>query len=154
MQQLPFFVAFPEEVSQQLRHSADHIFGCMLGEKPGFDGIPPQGHSIPYDPAQPSKGGVSVQCGAGDYVCAGSAGFNRYASHFAPNANNDTYPYGLQGDQYSFTHLLDVPAPNAPKHLEESDEGSGTKKGKSRCSHYHCLNTSSKIARARWLAAA
>ena len=128
----------------------------MLGEKPGFDGIPPQGHSIPYDPSEPSKGGVSVQCGTGDYVCSGSAGFNRYASHFAPNANNDTFPYGLQGDQFSFTHLLDVPAPNAPKHLEESDEGSGTKEDKSRCSHYHCLNTSSKIARAspRWLAAA
>jgi len=117
--------------------AADHIFGCMLGDKPGYDGIPPSGHSIPYDPVEPSKGGVSVECGAADNVCTGSAGFNRYASHFAPNANNDTYPYGHQGDKYSFTHLLDVPAPAHAEQVEKKDT--------SRCSHYHCLNNSIKM---------
>jgi hypothetical protein len=118
--------------------AADHMFGCMLGDTPGFDGIPSSGHSIPYDPAKPSEGGVQVQCGAAENVCTGGAGFNRYASHFAPSANNDTFPYGVQGDQFSFAHMLDVPA---PEHLGDHN---GANKKKSRCSHYHCLNNSSE----------
>jgi phospholipase C len=38
--------------------AADHMFGCMLGDTPGFDGIPSSGHSIPYDPAKPSESSV------------------------------------------------------------------------------------------------
>jgi hypothetical protein len=41
---------------------------------PGFDGVPPEGHSIPIDPKDPSKGNVTQKCGTGEYVCKGGPG--------------------------------------------------------------------------------
>ena len=48
-------------------HAADNLFGCM--NLTGFDGIPPEGHNLPIDPNDSSKGHVTVTCGEAVNVC-------------------------------------------------------------------------------------
>jgi phospholipase C len=79
----------------------DHIFGCMLGDKPGIDGIPSAGRTIPNDPGNASAGTTTVLCGAADWVCDGGGGYSLFDGKFAPGANRSTYPYGNQSDAWS-----------------------------------------------------
>ena len=59
--------------------AADHIFGCMLGDRPDFDGIPtrPDGGHWKLFPAEagsgdkPSSKMVNVSCGTAYQVCRG-----------------------------------------------------------------------------------
>ena len=44
----------------------DHIFGCH--DKPGIDGVPKDGHQVPVDPHNASKGFVNVTCGTAKLV--------------------------------------------------------------------------------------
>ena len=91
-------------------HSSHSSSSSSRRDKPGFDGIPSSGHLIP-NPANPTEP-VRVQCGAADHVCKSGGGVDLFASHFAPGANDDTYPYGPQGDQYSLGRMKDVPSTN------------------------------------------
>eukprot|EP01044_Picomonas_judraskeda_P013718 COSAG03_NODE_2101_length_3123_cov_69.440807_1_plen_308_part_10 len=79
----------------------DHIFGCMLGDKEGVDGIPSTGHRIPVDPNNASAGTVNVTCGTADLVCTGGNGYSLFNGKGAPGANMGTYPYGKQSDAFS-----------------------------------------------------
>eukprot|EP01062_Namystynia_karyoxenos_P007990 TRINITY_DN12818_c0_g1_i2.p1 TRINITY_DN12818_c0_g1~~TRINITY_DN12818_c0_g1_i2.p1 ORF type:complete len:503 (+),score=164.62 TRINITY_DN12818_c0_g1_i2:160-1668(+) len=83
-------------------HAFDNMLGCM--DLPGADGIPPEGRLIPVDPADPSKGNVNVTCGTAPYVCTGGPGYDTFEPKFAPGANYSNYPYGEQGDKYSYSH--------------------------------------------------
>ena len=91
-----------------------------------------------YDRAKLSGGLVARKAMAGEQVLALNGKTYTLTKADYVIQDGSECLFGMTG--------LDVPAPAAPKHLEESDEGSGAKKDKSRCSHYHCLNTSSKIA--------
>jgi len=85
----------------------DHTFGCMLGDKPGFDGIPSAGRSFPVDGADPSKGDFNVTCGTADFVCTNHTGpaFNLFGGFFAPGANSTTHPYGEQGAKWAGNNI-------------------------------------------------
>ena len=88
--------------------ATDHIFGCMLGDRPDFDGIPSTGHRIPVDPNDKSKGTVAVQCGAADWVCDGGGGYSNWDAKFGPATSNPdpgTYPYSHQSDDYSVVNM-------------------------------------------------
>jgi phospholipase C len=92
----------------------DHTFGCMdlkdSAGGPPADGIDPvEGHYIPTDPKVPvdksdPKTFVRAQCGTASYVCTGGPGFDTFGHHFAPGAEQHTYPYGEQDDKYSYAH--------------------------------------------------
>lgn len=82
--------------------AADHMFGCM--GLPGFDGIAP-GHTLPKDPADPSRGHVNVTCTGAEYVCQNLSGYDTFASKFGGNGSNpNRYPYSAQHDQNSALH--------------------------------------------------
>eukprot|EP01051_Picozoa_sp_SAG22_P015777 SAG22_NODE_2117_length_2985_cov_6.178794_3_plen_578_part_00 len=83
----------------------DQMLGCLAGEgelAAGATGIGAEGRSIPIDAADPTKGSVNVTCGTGAYVCRGG-GYAPWSPKFASNGSDaHFYPYGEQGDQYSF----------------------------------------------------
>eukprot|EP00041_Stephanoeca_diplocostata_P025155 m.651968 g.651968 ORF g.651968 m.651968 type:complete len:591 (-) comp22686_c0_seq1:2013-3785(-) len=94
-------------------HAYDNMFGCM--DLPGADGVR-DGHSIPIDPSDPSKGVVNVTCGTPPYVCTGGPGYNLFAPKFQKGANSHTYPYDKQSDAYSYAvggsgHAISMFAP-------------------------------------------
>ena len=78
----------------------DHLIGCM--DLPGIDGIPPEGLLIPRDPTNLTKGFANVSCGTSPYVCSGSPGYSQFRAKFAPEADASAYPYGTQGNEYSY----------------------------------------------------
>jgi phospholipase C len=82
----------------------DHILGCMLGDKPGIDGIPASGHQIPADFTNTSAGVLNISCGTAEYVCAGYGGYELFDSKMCPGANRSKYPYGNQSDACSELH--------------------------------------------------
>ena len=83
-------------------HAFDSMLGCM--GLPGADGIPPEGHLIPVDPSDKSKGYVNVTCGTQPYVCTGGPGYDTFAGKFASDGNPHTYPYSEQSDANSYAH--------------------------------------------------
>ena len=62
------------------------------------------GHFLPIDPADPSKGGATLKCGSATYVCPKGPGFDMWGLHFKPGADEGKYPYGEQDDKYSYAH--------------------------------------------------
>ena len=92
-------------------HSFDNMLGCM--GLPGADGIDPiNGHSVPIDPTDPSKGSVTMKCGTADYVCKGGPSYNLFESKFPPGTslpakpNSNEFPYAPQDDKYSYARGL------------------------------------------------
>jgi len=81
-------------------HAADTFFGCM--DLPGFDGI--QGHSVPKDPQDETKGVVNITCGEALYVCEGGPSYDTFAGKFGRFAQPHWYPYSGQDDRYSALH--------------------------------------------------
>ena len=86
-------------------HSFDHFFGCAAAELPGIDALPPN-LTQPIDPNDPSKGNVTVRCGAAQYVCphgpGGGAGeFYNWTAHAtfgpAPVPPHGPYPPPTMG---------------------------------------------------------
>eukprot|EP01052_Picozoa_sp_SAG31_P023218 SAG31_NODE_1899_length_6960_cov_18.360880_6_plen_280_part_00 len=103
----------------QENRAADHIFGCILGDHPEFDGIPTGGRQLNKVPFKPELGQVNVTCGSAPYVCGGGmaeadartergAGqqplYDTFAGHFKPGTNSKTYPYAPQSDEYSVSN--------------------------------------------------
>ena len=82
-------------------HAADNYFGCMGLD--GFDGIA-DGHTIPADPSDPSKGVINVTCGGAPYVCDGGPGYDTWAGKFAADGDPHAYPYSAQSDANSALH--------------------------------------------------
>lgn len=80
-------------------HGLDNMLGCM--DLPGLDGVPKEGHIIPVDPSDPSKGNITQSCGTGEYVCKGGPGYNLFSGKFKPGTNSHTYPYDEQSDAFS-----------------------------------------------------
>ena len=81
----PAKAAFPQEKIEHMvvlfveNRAADHIFGCMLGDHPEFDGIPTRadGQQWKLMPTEPGSGAdcglgescVNVSCGTAEWVC-------------------------------------------------------------------------------------
>ena len=81
----PAKAAFPQEKIEHMvvlfveNRAADHIFGCMLGDHPEFDGIPTRadGQQWKLMPEAPGSGAdcgpgescVNVSCGTAEWVC-------------------------------------------------------------------------------------
>ena len=97
----------------------DHVLGCLVGDKPGADGVPPGGLIIPKDPANASccakpvcatnqsdpacvvccSGGyTNATCGKAQLVCTGGGGFSIFGGHI--DGELSTYPYGKQDKGY------------------------------------------------------
>ena len=81
-------------------HAADQFFGCM--DLPGFDSS--KGHTLPKDPADPSKGSFAITCGDAPYVCSGGPSYATYDGKFAPDGAPHSYPYSAQDDKWSANH--------------------------------------------------
>jgi len=79
----------------------DHIWAC--DDLPTGDFVK-DGHFLPIDPADPSKGGATLKCGSATYVCPKGPGFDMWGLHFKPGADEGKYPYGEQDDKYSSAH--------------------------------------------------
>jgi phospholipase C len=107
-------------VLYQENRAADHLLGCINGDRPGFDGIPTGGRLINKVPFDPSGGQVNVTCGTAPYVCGGAdaeaeartegrgAGqqplYDTFAGHFKPGSNAKKFPYAQQSDEYSYAN--------------------------------------------------
>ena len=97
----------------------DHILGCLVGDKPGADGVPPGGLIIPKDPKNAScctapicamnqsdpgcvaccgSGYTNATCGKGQLVCTSGGGFSIFGGHI--DGELSTWPYGKQGVGY------------------------------------------------------
>ena len=96
----------------------DHIFGCMLDDKPGIDGLS-DAHTVNnvcVDKVNcPKQKELNVSCGTAQYVCEthtyGGGEFDLFAGHFSTlpgdnTSNTSTYPYSQQSDSFSGRHLL------------------------------------------------
>jgi len=102
--------------------AADHIFGCMLGDRPDFDGIPtrPDGGHWKLFPAEPGTGSgpaakqVNVSCGTADQVC-----------HGAPNESTRMFSAAQLPVKHAISEsfavfnkmFTSVPGPSWPNHL-------------------------------------
>jgi phospholipase C len=85
----------------------DNVLGCL--DKPGIDGIPPAGHTVPIDPSDPSKGVVNISCGHGEFMCDAAPSYDTFAPKFPKDgtSNPHSYPYSPQSDSYSGYSLAD-----------------------------------------------
>ena len=70
----------------------DNMLGCMLGDKPGVDGIPSTGRQIPVDSQDPTKGTANVSCGTAKYVCTGGMDYDFFQGKTALGGNSYYYP--------------------------------------------------------------
>ena len=68
-----------------------------------FDGVK-DGHVIPEDPSDPSKGGATVKCGTAAYVCPGGPGYDMFGGKVQVGGNDAKYPYDAQSDDNSYAH--------------------------------------------------
>jgi phospholipase C len=81
----------------------DHFFACMDPPLANFDGVK-DGHVIPMDPSDPSKGGATVSCATASYVCPGGPGYDMFAGKVKPGGNDAKYPYDAQSDDNAYAH--------------------------------------------------
>lgn len=63
--------------------------------------MPKDGHTIPVDPDDPTKGNITQKCGTSEYVCSSGPGYNLFSPKFKPGSNSHTYPYDPQSDTFS-----------------------------------------------------
>ena len=54
----------------------DNVLGCL--DKPGLDGIA-NGHAVPVDPTDPSRGLINITCGQGEYMCKAAPSYDTFA---------------------------------------------------------------------------
>ena len=87
----------------------DHFFACMDPPLPSFDGVR-DGHVIPMDPDDPSKGGATVRCATASYVCPGGPGYDMFAGKVKAGGNDHTSPYDEQSDDFAYAHGAPEPA--------------------------------------------
>lgn len=92
----------------------DHVLGCLVGDKPGADGVPKGGMKIPKDPKNASgcaacanstgcagcAGFTNATCGKAELVCHGGGGFSIFGGHLKNTSEASAYPYGEQGMGY------------------------------------------------------
>eukprot|EP01052_Picozoa_sp_SAG31_P036594 SAG31_NODE_4595_length_3106_cov_4.715996_2_plen_440_part_00 len=96
----------------------DHVLGCLVGDKPGADGVPPGGLIIPKDPMNASccaapvcanqsnpgcvaccgGGYTNATCGKAQLVCTSGGGFSIFGGHV--DGELSTWPYGNMGSGY------------------------------------------------------
>ena len=79
----------------------DHFFACM--GLPKGDWVK-EGHVIPMDPKDPSKGGATIKCGEAEYACKSGPGYDMFAGKVEPGGEDNFYPYGAQSDDNSYAH--------------------------------------------------
>ena len=79
----------------------DHFFACM--DLPKGDWVK-EGHVIPMDPKDPSKGGATIKCGEAEYACKSGPGYDMFAGKVEPGGEDNFYPYGAQSDDNSYAH--------------------------------------------------
>ncbi len=79
----------------------DHFWACE--DLPTGDFVK-DGHFLPMDPTDPSKGGSTLKCGTATYVCPGGPGYDMFKGKVKAGGNDATYPYDEQSDEYSYMH--------------------------------------------------
>lgn len=97
--------------------AADHVFGCMLGDKPDFDGIPtrPDGTHWKLFPERPgSKTLVNVSCGTAHLVCNGKPDetTRMFAASQLPVKRAISEHFAVFNKMYT-----SIPGPSWPNHL-------------------------------------
>lgn len=65
------------------------------GLHPDADGVYGN-ETLPIDPADASKGHVTVTCGTAKQICPSGPGFDLWMGHFKPGAQGAEYPYDKQ----------------------------------------------------------
>ena len=104
--------------------AADHIFGCMLGDHPEFDGIKtrPNGEHWQMMPAAPGAGAecaqgvkcplVNLSCGTAHLVCKGSEATKLFAASQLPVKHSIAQNFGVFNKMFTSVH-----GPSWPNHM-------------------------------------